>query len=271
LIFKTLRSGSSGNALLLEWGQGARRARLLIDCGLRSQKAFHQLLEEEVGLDVPLVGVLITHAHSDHVNYSALRVIDRLGVPVFVHEKTREQVHKRHLHPSRIPSSADLTGIDFRCFGSNSFVIEDLTVTPIPLPHAPGVNTHGYRFDCGGYRLLVATDFCEAHALLPFLHDVDLIYVESNYDPELLRQYYNPASTYHMSNEGAAELIDLLLEENECPPGTIVLGHLSTERNTPALALRAMKRSLAYYDHPIELHVAPRHGPSESFFVKERN
>jgi len=271
MIFRTLRSGSSGNALLLEWGEGAHRARLLIDCGLRSQKAFCQLLEEEVGLDVPLAGVLITHAHSDHINYSALRVIDRLGIPVFIHEKTRDQVHKRHLHPSRIPSSADLDGIDFRNFDRDPFAVGDLVVTPIHLPHAPGVITHGYRFDCGRQRILVATDFCEGDALLPYLQDVDLIYIESNYDPELLRQHYNLASIYHMSNEGAAELMDLLLEENECPPCTIVLGHLSTERNTPELALRAMKRSLAYYDHPIELHVAPRHSPSEPFFVKERN
>ncbi len=270
VIFRTLRSGSSGNALLLEWGEDGVRSRLLIDCGLSSQKGFQRLLEEEVGLELPLSGVLLTHAHSDHANYAAMRVIDRLGIPVYAHEKTREQLHARQLHPGRVPASVSFSGLEFREFGDACFTIEGLEIDPIPVSHAPGVHTHAFRFDFGHHRLVVATDFHEGDSLIPFLDDVDLVYIESNHDPELLRLRYNPASTYHMSNEGAAELMDRALELYDRPPRTVVLGHLSTERNSPALALAAMKPVFEQNGHAVQLIVAPRHTPSERILVKRR-
>ena len=77
LLFQTLRSGSSGNLLLLEGGS-RRPTRLLIDCGVSSQQRCLQILEEEVGIDGGFDGLIVTHAHSDHINYATLRVMDRL-------------------------------------------------------------------------------------------------------------------------------------------------------------------------------------------------
>ena len=85
--------------------------------------------------------------------------------------------------------------------------------------------------------------------ILRRLAGVDALYVESNYDPEMLANSGRAPSLIdricgdwgHLSNARAAELVRQLAH-----PGLqhVVLGHLSPECNTPRLATESMQAAL---------------------------
>ena len=81
LYFKSLRSSSSGNCLLV-WTD---HTRVLIDCGLGSMKRTRQVLAQNVGDQLDIDAAVVSHMHTDHIGYYSLRVLDSLGVKVRVH------------------------------------------------------------------------------------------------------------------------------------------------------------------------------------------
>lgn len=265
LRFRTLRSGSSGNLLLLEGERRGESWRYLIDCGVSSQRTLRRILEEEVGLSARIDGALITHAHSDHINYPSLRVLARLGIPVYLHRRTLSEVHHRHLNPYHVPASVDLSNLELRAFGDEPFRIDGLAVTPVAVPHAPNVTTHAFVLHACGAKLLIASDLSDPEAIAAHIHDCDLIYVESNHDLDLLRLRFNPASLFHLPNPAAGLLLKFALERSARRPHAIVLGHLSEERNTPELALATVGTILAEGADvaPPSLFTAPRYEPGE--------
>jgi phosphoribosyl 1,2-cyclic phosphodiesterase len=271
ILFRSIRSGSSGNLLLLEHRSGRQRTRLLIDCGLASQRACHRILEEEVGLSARPDAVVVTHAHGDHINYSALRVLSQLQIPVLAHRLTRREILQRHLNPYTLPASVTPDEIPLRVFGHEPFEVGAFTLTPIALPHAPGVTTHGYLITQGHTRLLVASDFHDPEALAPHAIDCDFIYVESNHDAELLRLNFNPASLFHLPNHAAGLMLAHAFGESRRLPRTVVLGHLSEERNRPGIAQATVAELLRSSGAPgaVTLMTAPRHAPSETIVVRE--
>lgn len=266
ITFRSLRSGSSGNMLLLEAG----RTRLLIDCGISSQRACRQILEQEVGLTDPITGILVTHAHSDHINYAALRVLDQLRIPVYLHEATYREVLHRYLNPYRVPPSVDLSGLELRAFGPASFRIDGLAIRPIPVPHAPGVTTHAFAIEHGRRKLLCASDFNDPEAVIPHIYDCDLIYLESNHDLELLRLHYNPASLYHLANPAAGLLLEHAIGRSRRAPAAVVLGHLSDDRNRPELARETVIKALGDADGGKlpRLVTAPRHAATDPIMLE---
>jgi phosphoribosyl 1,2-cyclic phosphodiesterase len=271
LRFRSLRSGSSGNLLLLESLRGRAATRLLIDCGISSQRECLRLLEEEAGLGRPVDGLLVTHAHTDHLSYSGLRVMGRLRVPIYLHAQTRREVGHRLLSPYRLPAGVRAADFEFRVFEDEPFSIGPFAVAPLRVPHAPGVTTHAYRIRHGRTRLLIASDFNDPEAVVPHIYDCDFVYLESNHDLELLRLHFNPASLYHLSNPAAGLLLRHAWDASRRPPAQVVLGHLSHERNRPELALATVREALKDGGHarPVELIAAPRHAASGAVVIEE--
>jgi phosphoribosyl 1,2-cyclic phosphodiesterase len=270
LLFRTIRSGSSGNLLLLEAVTGRAPARLLIDCGVHSQRGGLEILETEVGLERRIDGLLVTHAHSDHVNYPALRLMDRLRIPVYLHDRTSREVSRRYLNPYRVPARVDFSGLELRCFAGEPFELAGFEVMPIPIPHAPEVTTHAFLIRRGRRSLLLASDLGDPEAVAPYVADRDLIYLESNHDLELLRRFFNPASLYHLPNPAAGLLLLHGLTQSRRLPRQIVLAHLSEERNRPELALGTVRQILAErgLDGEIPLATAPRYQAGEAVRIE---
>ncbi len=79
LRFRSLASGSSGNATLLEASDGLRRTHVLIDCGLGLRQLTARLAADGLTL-ADLDGVFITHEHGDHLG-CASNLMRRHGVP----------------------------------------------------------------------------------------------------------------------------------------------------------------------------------------------
>ncbi|MEG0640933.1 MAG: MBL fold metallo-hydrolase, partial [Clostridia bacterium] len=105
----------------------------------------------------------------------------------------------------------------------------------------------------------------------------ELVLLESNHDPELLRQ--NPHYPYrlknrilgksgHLSNESGASAAVHLAQNGA---KHLLLGHLSSENNTPALAYRTTKDALQEagmeLDRDVTLHVAARYQASYLYTI----
>ncbi len=261
LVFQSLRSGSSGNSLLLE----TRSAAVLLDAGFRSQREFRAALD---ALDRPLDAVVVSHLHADHINYSALRVLEERRVPVYVYEEDFDALRRRYFQ------GRSFEKLDLRPFGRRGLALGDLVATPFELPHFGEFHTFGFELHCvlgeEAVKLVTASDLSRWDGLVEWFHDSDFIYVESNHDPELLRRRPNPNSRHHLRNERCGWLLRRAFDGSRRLPQAVMLGHLSQERNEPGLALRTVKGILAaggYADVPVL--VAPRFEPSERLVLAE--
>lgn len=230
MLFCPLYSGSSGNALFVQYGQ----TRLLIDAGKTGKCLFGAL--EAIGVDPKtLSAVLVTHEHSDHI--SGAGVLSRkLKIPIYATEGTWRAMEKK------IGAIAPENRVTFD--KTQDFYIGDIGVTSFPIPH-DAADPVGYRLWGGGASIATATDLGHFTRIVrDAVAGSSLVLLESNHDPEMLR-LNDRYSSYlkqrilgrhgHLSNDACAEALVELVNSGV---HNVILGHLSGENNTPALALR---------------------------------
>ncbi len=230
-----LGSGSSGNSALVR----TEHCRILIDGGLSARQLVVRL--EQCGVaPEQLDGVLLTHEHGDHV--CGLEVFCRkYALPIYCTAQTAEAIRLSNLSEHR----------NWRIFRTGAeFNLCDILVQTFPVPH-DAVDPVGYAFSAGGGTLGFITDLGYAtKMLIERLREVHTLVIETNHDEKLLQA--DPHRPWpvkqrimsrhgHLSNAAAAGVIEQLL------PGKIervVLGHLSRECNTPALAENAVRTQI---------------------------
>lgn len=237
ITFCSLFSGSSGNAVYI----GAGDTHLLVDAGLPGKAVSEALLRIGV-LPETLTAILVTHEHSDHVK--GVGVLSRkYRIPVYANARTWDAMERQvgNITPGcrRMFDSGDL------------FYINDVSVLPYAISH-DAAEPVGYRIDYGGHSVATATDMgVFTKRILKTLEGVDLLLLESNYDPDMLRanEHYSQhlktriQSRYgHLSNGACAGAI---FELQKTGVRDIVLGHLSKENNTPELAMNTVCELLA--------------------------
>ena len=87
LRFRSLASGSSGNATLVEASSGAGApTRVLIDCGLGVRQLAQRLAQAGLGVE-DIDALFITHEHGDHVG-CALTLSARHRIPLWTSQGT---------------------------------------------------------------------------------------------------------------------------------------------------------------------------------------
>src|ERR1044071_5637264 len=257
-----LGSGSAGNSALV----ATDHSKLLVDGGLSARQIVLRL--EQCGVTPEqLDGVLLTHEHGDHV--CGLEVLCRkFDVPIYANALTAEAVRcdcalDRHRNWRVFRTGAD-------------FAICDITVQPFPVPH-DAVDPVGFVFSAGSSSLGFITDLGSVTKLIvERLRQVHTLVIETNHDEKLLQNdTHRPwpvkqriqSRHGHLSNTAAAGVIEELL------PGKIervVLGHLSRDCNTPALALNAMRGSLEKCGKvDLEIHCATQFEISPQFRIGE--
>jgi phosphoribosyl 1,2-cyclic phosphodiesterase len=256
--FQTLCSSSSGNCLRL-W---TRETMILIDCGVKAQCRCRELLDRHVPDSQRLAAVVVTHSHSDHIGYPAMRVLLERGICLRAHRRVLGQ----------LGAELELCGpYDDRYvqpFDESVFQIGPFAIQAIPLPHSPGVPNFGFVIHCGSgpdqRKIVMATDFHAPGALAPHARDADFLFIEANHDPDLLRRYPNPSSAYHLSNPKTAELLCEVVTSSRRPPQAVMLGHLSRQRNDRTIALAAVEEAFRRRGMPLNfaLHAAPLYEPS---------
>ncbi len=262
VFFRSLRSSSAGNCLAL-W---TADSSILIDFGVKTLRECRGILRDHQDLHGPVAAVLIPHAHGDHLSPDGVRVLGEAAIPVHGHRDVVPQLRQRHRLEPR-------DGYPLHCFIGDRFSVGDFEILTLPLPHAPGIPNVGFviRAGHGTHRrtLVVATDFHDFPSLLPHLAGADFVFVEANHDLELLRRHFNPNSRWHLNNEKTAWLLCHATLGGGFTPRTVVLGHLSDERNRETLAVGEVRRAFGARGLrvPFELEAAPKFEPSRTFII----
>jgi phosphoribosyl 1,2-cyclic phosphodiesterase len=251
LTFQSLISSSGGNCLVLSSGS----TTILIDCGFKTQRDCRAMLDQYAS---KITGVLVTHAHGDHICYSALKVLQEYGATVHCHPDVAPHVHRKHIR--RLKSPLELTA-----FPAETIGIGDFEVLPVALPHEPRCPTFGFVIRCGEKKVVVCTDFHDPAAIRDHLVDADFIFLEANHDLELLKRFPNYASHYHLSNNKSAQLICHAIRHSRRPPQHVMLGHLSEQRNSDERCLQTMHETFfsEFLAPAFPLHTAPRRTASD--------
>ncbi|HRQ89621.1 MAG TPA: MBL fold metallo-hydrolase [Bacteroidia bacterium] len=226
LHLAVLGSGSSGNSALV----CHEDTRILVDAGLSARQLCVRL--EALGVEADsLTAILLTHEHGDHTR----------GLDVFC-RKRKIPIYAT-VHTSAVVREGIASPVAWRQFeAGNDFRIGGVEVHSFSVPH-DAVDPVGFLFDCGQSRLGLLSDVGHVTRMIQDrLMGVDTLFAEANYDDMLLQNdTKRPWATKqrisnrhgHLSNEQTAELVCSIARSNLT---RVVLGHLSSDCNTPELA-----------------------------------
>ncbi|MBP8604915.1 MAG: hypothetical protein KBI46_03610 [Phycisphaerae bacterium] len=193
--------------------------------------------------------VLLTHTHSDHISYYPLRVLEELGLAIHLHSDCADQLRDIHFNDYGFPK------LKLVPFQRKKFVVGDFCIQPFEVVHNPDFPTFGYQIDYQGKKILIVTDFARWEDLIDYFLDADFIFVESNHDLGLLALYFNPNSRFHMSNPDTAKLLVNARRGSRKAPVSVMLGHLSSQRNNAHLALQEIQNAFRNADIELDFHL----------------
>lgn len=236
--FKSLGSGSAGNATLIESAEhNGHITRLLVDCGFSQRELVSRLKLAELGPQ-DVSAIFITHEHADHIG-CAVAFAQRWNIPLWMSEGTA-------IHAIRTPKEA----LDLHYAHDGSiFEVGQLRVTPFTVPHDAREPLQ-VKVEDGIHRMAVLTDLGRPtdHAMR-HIYNCQALVLEANHEPKLLLDSNYPyhlkkriASEFgHLSNQIAA---DILQEFESSKLKKVVAAHLSEQNNLPELVWEALARCL---------------------------
>lgn len=248
--FKSLGSGSSGNATVIQARSDSQLSHLLVDCGLGIRQLDARLGQAGM-LAEQIDAIFITHEHADHIG-CARQLALRERIPIWMSHGTYSAI-----------GEPDLEGLLRIAQDAVDIELGALQVRPFTVPHDA---REPLQLTCtdGAARLGVLTDLGHASShVLEQLAGCRTLLLECNHDPAMLA-----ASTYppflkrrvggawgHLANDAAAAIALAVL-----PLGLkqVVAAHLSEQNNRPELARHALSSALGCA--PADIHVAD--GPS---------
>ena len=231
LRFRSLASGSSGNATLIEASDGLHRTRVLVDCGLGLRQLMARLAVEGIG-PADLHGIFITHEHGDHIGCAPM-LVARYGVPLWTSAGTAQYAAFAGLESAlnlvRDGQLFAIGGIQF-----HPFTVPHDAREPLQLRCTDGDRVLGLMTDIGHVTGHALTALAGCHALvLESNHDVELL-AQSRY-PDFLKRRVG-GQHGHLSNVQAAAALGALRHDRL---NTVVAAHLSERNNRPDLVSRA--------------------------------
>lgn len=235
LRFRSLGSGSTGNATLIEAG-GSPGFRMLVDCGLGIRQLSARLAQSGLD-DSDINAIFITHEHSDHIG-CARQFARRHGVPVWMSMGTWAALDKPDFE-GWLRIAQDGVAID----------VGGLQLTPFTVPHDA---REPLQLTCtdGAFKLGILTDLGHATAhVLDHLQGCDALLLESNHDSAMLEASAYPfflkqrvgGQFGHLSNSASADIARAV-----CHPRMkhLVAAHLSQQNNRPELAQDLLSQAL---------------------------
>ena len=250
--FCPLASGSKGNAIYL----GTEKTKILIDAGISVKDLTARLQTINVDLS-EIEAVLITHEHGDHIRgLSAL--CSRLGIPVFANKETAQAI---------IPLCREVP--KFKIFSTGeTFLFGDIEIHPFSIQH-DAMDPVAFTFQFDGLKVGLCADLGFASSLvLSRLQLCDYLYIEANHQPSMVHSSTRPmvykqrvlSRQGHLSNEESALVISSVYHDKL---KHVYLAHLSSECNTPELALKIVGEMLERNRQKTQVSVATQDVPSQ--------
>lgn len=202
--------------------------------------------------------LIISHDHADHIRYAGVYQ-RKYNIPLYITPKTLYRAERDKMLGRLRDVNYFLAGGKVQ-FGG-------LSVQTIPTPHdaEDGV---AFVVSSRGKRLGILTDLGHSfQELLPVLASLDAVFIESNYDSEMLRRGPYPPSLKrrikgpkgHLSNREAAELLQAGSRLKWA-----CLAHLSEKNNHPSVAFQTHREIVGT---KLALYTASRYRSTELFFV----
>ena len=230
--FRSIGSGSGGNATVVEASSGITTTRLLVDAGFSLKELDLRLARAGLAAS-DLDAVFVTHEHGDHIG-CALALAERERLPLWMSRGTWRATGGFGA-PATLRFARDAEPI----------AIGDIEVHPFTVAH-DAAEPLQLRCGDGGLRLVVLTDLGSITAhMIDNVAGCDAIVLECNHDAAMLASSRYPPSLKariggrfgHLSNATAAEILA------RCASARlqhVVAAHLSRENNRPELARAAL-------------------------------
>ena len=255
LCFISFGSGSSGNCAYL----GTPRGGVLIDAGIREPVKYHRKKKnperqdvltldqafaelERNGVSRDMVkGILLTHAHQDHMRclYPA---VSACRCSVYCTMGVMSQMLQRCRISGRIQDH------HVPIFKEIPFRVMDMEITAFETKH--DVKSVGFSIEYEGERFVVATDMgVITERAAYYMSRANYLMLECNYDLKMLDEGHYPAmlkdrvkgETGHLDNAVAARFVAEHYHEGL---RNVFLCHLSQDNNTEEIALTTMRSTL---------------------------
>ncbi len=254
-----LGSGSRGNALVLEEGD----QRLLIDVGFPARELARRLAM--VGIEPEsITAAIVTHEHHDHMR-GAATASRRWRWPMFA-------------TPGTINASAKLAGGGARSWHrEDTLTFGELSLDAVLVSHDAAEPVALIATSTrSGARCGIAYDLGRAGPRLRArLRELDVLVIETNHDPAMLRGGPYPivvqdrisGGSGHLCNGSAAEVA---AEVAHTGLRHVVLAHISENCNEPALAFEAIRGGLRGSRFRGKLHVTSQERPVGPVTVSAR-
>lgn len=253
--FKSLGSGSSGNATVVQSREGTALTHLLVDCGLGIRELDKRLAGAGM-LAEQIDAIFITHEHGDHIG-CARQLALRERIPVYMSEGTYAAI-----------GQPDFAGLLRLAGDGAAFALGGLQVRPFTVPHdareplqlscTDGETRLGLLTDLGHVSTHVLQELTGCATLLLECNHDEALLMAGSYPPFLKRRVGGAYG--HLANSAAAALARSLLAAGALRQ--VVAAHLSEQNNRPELARQALTDALGT---AVELHVAD--GPSGSDWI----
>lgn len=243
----SIASGSSGNCYWVE----SHGVNLLIDLGVRFKHIHRNLMGQNVS---KINAVLVTHAHSDHINEGSKVSLKNFDCPVYMTTGTFSECRDKLCGISNI--------LHFE--SGDEFKLEHITIESYKTSH-DALDSVIYLFDDGESRLGIITDLgIISDDIEKAISTLDVLYMEANYDKTILfsEQCQYPIFLKeridgvegHLSNEDSAKALS---ENYSDSLKYLVLSHISNGSNSEALAMTEFTKAFGN-EFPFEIMVAPR-------------
>lgn len=255
LNFCNLGSGSGGNCSVLRLDDPdtfAGPAALLLDLGFGPMTLTRRL--RRAGIEpAHLRAVLVTHLDHDHFRPACIPTLVRYRIPVHLHRWHAEELATT-LGGRALADAGLVRPFDFAPFDllhpddrADAPHPARLRVTPVRLPHdQQGTTGFVVRWPHRQLAIGYATDLGhvpdELLLRLSELGGVDLLAIESNYDPVMQLRSSRPAVLKrrimgrlgHLSNEESFHAVRRIAELSDPGrPTRVVLLHRSSQCNSP--------------------------------------
>lgn len=224
-----LASGSSGNCIAVRSSQST----ILVDAGIAKTKIEKRLLDVGIRPD-SIKAILITHAHGDHIK--GLPLANKYKIPVFAGKDEWKSIQGVTNH--------------WNINAGNEFAIYDFKVKSFRTHH-DAYDPVGYTLASEGQKVSICLDTGHVDdEMIQAMSNSDIYIIESNHEPRMVEASDYPDSVKarilsengHLSNQQTASALYRLVQGKG---EKIILTHLSSKNNMPALAQMTVVKALS--------------------------